>query len=75
MKRKEKKIERVTVWMPPQLKEALERLAALEDRKPSEYIAHFLNVHVYGQCRKLDEHYHVANSTDKNQAELTGLQR
>ena len=50
----DKKTERVTLWLPESLKIDLMHLAAGDDRKLSEYIAHVLFAHAYGH-RALQE--------------------
>ena len=67
----EKKTSRVTVWIPESLEIDLMRLAASEDRKLSEYIAHVLLCHTYGHSRSLVADRNVANSGE--QANLVGL--
>lgn len=58
----EKKTARVTVWLTESHEVDLMRLAASDDRKLSEYIAHVLSLHLYGQVRAGREDNNVANS-------------
>ena len=59
-----KKAERLTIWIPESLKVDLMHLAAGDDRKLSEYIAHVLFAHCYGNRAVQEEGCEAADSGD-----------
>ncbi len=61
----DKKTERLlTIWIPESLKVDLMHLAAGDDRKLSEYIAHVLFAHCYGNRAVQEEGCEAASSGD-----------
>lgn len=60
----DKKTERITLWLPDNLKVDLMHLAAGDDRKLSEYITHILYSHAYGYRALQDEGCEAAISGD-----------
>lgn len=48
----EKKTECVKVWMDERTSVELMRLAAMDDRKLSEYINRVLSLHVFGHVKR-----------------------
>ena len=62
----EKKTSRVTVWLKESLEVDLMRLAAADDRKLSDFIAHVLSLYLYGQIRTSSENENVANSREED---------
>ena len=63
----EKKTSRVTIWLPESLEIDLMRMAAMEDRKLSEFITHVLFSYAYGQVRCECPKRNVANGGDAPQ--------
>ena len=62
----EKKTARMTLWFTESMEIELMRRAAADDRKLSEYIAHVLSLHLYGQVRTSAENNNVANSREED---------
>jgi hypothetical protein len=60
----DKKTERITLWIPDDLKIDLMHLAAGGDRKLSEYIGTVLFCHVYGHRALQDAGCEGADSGD-----------
>lgn len=58
----DKKTERITLWLPDDLKIDLMHLCAGEDRKLSEYITHVLFAHAYGHRALQDAGCEAADS-------------